>query len=78
MFKITTQKKRPSASSPPTSASTIPNSAKLILAVGFLFAAGFYASFHMSIAGSGLIIVITAVIGAYMAMNIGANDIATM
>jgi PiT family inorganic phosphate transporter len=76
MFKTTTQKQPPSASSPPSSASNIPNSAKLILAVGFLFAAGYYASSQISIAGSGLIIVIAAVIGGYMAMNIGANDVA--
>ena len=63
MFKTTTQKQPPSASSPPSSASNIPNSAKLILAVGFLFAAGYYASSQISIAGSGLIIVIAAVIG---------------
>ena len=76
MFKTNTQKQQTPASSYFSSASTIPNSAKLILAVSFLIAAGFYASFHIGVTGSGLIIIIAAVIGGYMAMNIGANDVA--
>ena len=38
----------PSPSNDPTN-NTIPNSAKLILAVGFLFAASFYASFQIGV-----------------------------
>jgi len=76
MIKTNSKKQEsPSPSNDPTT-NTIPNSAKLILAVGFLFAAGFYASFQIGVTGSGLIVIIAAVIGGYMAMNIGANDVA--
>ncbi|KAF7598124.1 MAG: inorganic phosphate transporter [Candidatus Dactylopiibacterium carminicum] len=47
----------------------------LRLGLGLLFLLGIML-FAFSLEGSGTVLVISAVIGAYMAMNIGANDVA--
>ena len=46
------------------------------LAATFIFIAGLLASFAFGVGSSGLIITAAAAIGAYMALNIGANDVA--
>ncbi len=46
------------------------------LAATFIFLAGLIASFAFGLGSNGLIIVAAATIGAYMALNIGANDVA--
>jgi len=49
---------------------------RVLIALAFICAAGFYAS-HNGVGVSNLsILVIAAAIGAYMAVNIGANDVA--
>ncbi len=52
------------------------NSLKIILAAGFVAAVAFYASSIMGEIPHGGFLVLAAVFGAYMAMNIGANDVA--
>ena len=52
------------------------NSIKVLIGAGFAIAVAFYVHFAFdNIANSGFLI-IAAVFGAYMAMNIGANDVA--
>jgi len=52
------------------------NTFKMIMSAGFVFAVAFYAS-QLSIGiEHGKYLVIAAIFGAYMAMNIGANDVA--
>ncbi len=46
------------------------------IALVFLVFAGSFAAFHIGSAPSGVLIVAAAVIGAYMALTIGANDVA--
>ena len=46
------------------------------LAAAFIFLAGLVASFAFGFGSNGLIIVAGSAIGAYMALNIGANDVA--
>lgn len=46
------------------------------IALVFLVFAGSFAAFHIGSAPSGLLIVAAAVIGGYMALTIGANDVA--
>ncbi|MCP5074344.1 MAG: inorganic phosphate transporter [Rhodobacteraceae bacterium] len=46
------------------------------LAASFIFLAGLLASFAFGLGSNGLIIIAAAAIGAYMALNIGANDVA--
>lgn len=48
------------------------------LGIGLLFVLGvaLYAVFNQSAHGGGTLIIIAAMVGAYMAMNIGANDVA--
>jgi len=50
--------------------------ANLGMSVVFLIAVLLYAIFSFGSSGTGVFIVAAAVIGAYMAMNIGANDVA--
>ena len=50
--------------------------ANMGLAVVFLIAVFLYATFSFGNGGVGVFVVAAAVIGAYMAMNIGANDVA--
>jgi PiT family inorganic phosphate transporter len=50
------------------------NLLRLVLAIGFLVAVMIYGMAELS--GGGGLLIIAAVIGAYMAMNIGANDVA--
>lgn len=52
------------------------NSLKLILGAGFSVAVAFYASSIMGEIPHGGFLVLAAVFGTYMAMNIGANDVA--
>ncbi len=52
------------------------NTIRIILGAGFAVAAAFYASSIMGQAANGGYLVLAAVFGAYMAMNIGANDVA--
>jgi len=52
------------------------NSLKMILGAGFAVAVAFYANSIMGEATHGGFLVLAAVFGAYMAMNIGANDVA--
>ena len=49
---------------------------KMILGAGFALAAAFYANSIMGQVTHGGFLVLAAVFGAYMAMNIGANDVA--
>ena len=52
------------------------NTFKMILGAGFAVAVAFYANSIMGEATHGGFLVLAAVFGAYMAMNIGANDVA--
>ncbi|MCW8821754.1 MAG: inorganic phosphate transporter [Sulfurovum sp.] len=52
------------------------NTLKMILGAGFAVAVAFYANSIMGQATHGGFLVLAAVFGAYMAMNIGANDVA--
>jgi len=52
------------------------NSLKIILGAGFAVAVAWYANTLMGQAAHGGFLVLAAVFGAYMAMNIGANDVA--
>jgi len=52
------------------------NTIKMILGAGFAVAVAFYANSIMGQASHGGFLVLAAVFGAYMAMNIGANDVA--
>lgn len=51
------------------------NVLRLLAAISFLIAIAFFAIFYLGATG-GNMLVVAAVIGAYMAMNIGANDVA--
>jgi len=46
------------------------------IALLFLAAAGILASFQVGLAQSSVLVIVAAVIGGYMALNIGANDVA--
>ncbi|SLN22486.1 Sulfate permease CysP [Pseudoruegeria aquimaris] len=46
------------------------------LSLVFILAAGLLAALTMGVTTSGLVIAVAAVFGAYMALNIGANDVA--
>ena len=50
--------------------------ANMGLSVVFLIAVLLYATFAQGVGGTGVFVIAAAVIGAYMAMNIGANDVA--
>jgi PiT family inorganic phosphate transporter len=52
------------------------NTFKMIVGAGFAVAVAFYASSIIGQASHGGFLVLAAVFGAYMAMNIGANDVA--
>ncbi len=52
------------------------NTIKMILGAGFAVAVAFYANSIIGQASHGGFLVLAAVFGAYMAMNIGANDVA--
>ncbi len=52
------------------------NTIKMILGAGFAIAAAFYANSIVGNVTHGGFLVLAAVFGAYMAMNIGANDVA--
>jgi len=52
------------------------NTVKIILGAGFAVAVAFYANSIMGQASHGGFLILAAVFGAYMAMNIGANDVA--
>ena len=52
------------------------NTIKMLLGAGFSVAVAFYASSIIGDASHGGFLVLAAVFGAYMAMNIGANDVA--
>jgi PiT family inorganic phosphate transporter len=52
------------------------NSLKIILGAGFAVAVAWYANTLIGQAAHGSFLVLAAVFGAYMAMNIGANDVA--
>ncbi|WP_373031707.1 inorganic phosphate transporter [Sulfurovum sp.] len=52
------------------------NTFKMILGAGFAVAVAFYANSIMGESTHGGFLVLAAVFGAYMAMNIGANDVA--
>lgn len=52
------------------------NTFKMIIGAGFAVAVAFYASSIIGQASHGGFLVLAAVFGAYMAMNIGANDVA--
>ena len=52
------------------------NTLKMILGAGFAAAVAFYANSIIGQATHGGFLVLAAVFGAYMAMNIGANDVA--
>lgn len=52
------------------------NMIKIVLGAGFAVAVAFYANSIMGQAAHGGFLVLAAVFGAYMAMNIGANDVA--
>lgn len=52
------------------------NTFKMIIGAGFAVAVAFYASHIIGDATHGGFLVLAAVFGAYMAMNIGANDVA--
>ncbi len=49
---------------------------RILIALAFIFAAGFYASINGVEASNVTVLAIAAAIGAYMAVNIGANDVA--
>ncbi|HIQ47395.1 MAG TPA: inorganic phosphate transporter, partial [Sulfurovum sp.] len=52
------------------------NTFKMILGAGFAVAVAFYANSIIGQIAHGGFLVLAAVFGAYMAMNIGANDVA--
>ncbi|HEY9129757.1 MAG TPA: inorganic phosphate transporter [Sulfurovum sp.] len=52
------------------------NTIRVLLGAGFAAAVAFYANSIMGQAAHGSFLVLSAVFGAYMAMNIGANDVA--
>ncbi len=52
------------------------NTFKMLLGAGFAVAVGFYANSIIGQATHGGFLVLAAIFGAYMAMNIGANDVA--
>ncbi|MEA2047964.1 MAG: inorganic phosphate transporter [Campylobacterota bacterium] len=52
------------------------NSIKIVLGAAFALAVAFYANTIIGQASHGGFLVLSAVFGAYMAMNIGANDVA--
>ncbi len=52
------------------------NTVKILLGAGFALAVAFYANSIIGQASHGGFLVLAAVFGAYMAMNIGANDVA--
>lgn len=52
------------------------NTFKMILGAGFAVAVGFYANSIIGQATHGGFLVLAGIFGAYMAMNIGANDVA--
>ena len=52
------------------------NTFKMLLGAGFAIAVGFYANTLVSDSANSGFLVLAAVFGAYMAMNIGANDVA--
>jgi len=52
------------------------NTFRVLLGAGFAAAVAFYANSIMGQAAHGSFLVLSAVFGAYMAMNIGANDVA--
>ena len=52
------------------------NTFKMLLGAGFAVAVAFYANSIIGNASHGGFLVLAAVFGAYMAMNIGANDVA--
>ena len=52
------------------------NSYKIILGAGFAIAVSFYANSLVGISNNGSFLILAALFGAYMAMNIGANDVA--
>ena len=52
------------------------NTIRVLLGAGFAVAVAFYANSIMGHAAHGSFLVLSAVFGAYMAMNIGANDVA--
>ncbi|OQX75796.1 MAG: inorganic phosphate transporter [Epsilonproteobacteria bacterium 4484_65] len=52
------------------------NTLKMLLGAGFAVAVAFYANSIIGQASHGGFLVLAAVFGAYMAMNIGANDVA--
>lgn len=52
------------------------HSYKIVLAAGFAIAVAFYANSLAGLSNNGSFLVLAALFGAYMAMNIGANDVA--
>lgn len=52
------------------------NSYKIVLGAGFAVAASFYANSIVGLSNNGSFLMLAALFGAYMAMNIGANDVA--
>lgn len=52
------------------------NTIKMIIGAGFAVAVGLYANSIMGQTAHGGFLVLAAIFGAYMAMNIGANDVA--
>ena len=52
------------------------NTVKMLLGAGFAVAVAFYANSIMGQSSHAGFLVLAAVFGAYMAMNIGANDVA--
>jgi len=52
------------------------NSYKIVLGAGFAVAAAFYANSLVGLSNNGSFLMLAALFGAYMAMNIGANDVA--
>ncbi len=52
------------------------NSYKIVLGAGFAVAVSFYANSLVGLSNNGSFLVLAALFGAYMAMNIGANDVA--
>ena len=50
--------------------------ARIGLAILFLVAAGLFASFQTGLNVTGMVVIVASVIGGYMALNIGANDVA--
>ncbi len=52
------------------------HSYKIVLGAGFAIAVAFYANSLVGLSSNGSFLVLAALFGAYMAMNIGANDVA--